>query len=849
MSNENTYNNPQQSNEEQGVDIKNLIFNFLGHWYLFLIGAVVALAIGFIITRYTTKIYQTTGTVVIKEGRQGIDPTAIMTNIAYGNQQNLENEIAVIKSYSLTDRVVKKMGIEVSYWEKGRFVASELYKDTPFLVEFDRSQPQAVGLVYNIEFTDDEHFTLSAKTDKGTIVSFYDFILEQRLSDTMCEINYSQQFRQGEWFETGFNHLRIVLKDKYEAGQLAGRNLSFYLNSYPSLVKQMKTFSASPTNKQSSVVLISMSGANRKKIVDFTNTLLNEYVMKGLEKKNIVSENTIEFIDQQLGDIEESLSTAEQELKDFRTRNDLMNLDAQANQVYGVLQNLDGERAEMRVNVKIYKRLQEYIQSNIDDPENLAAPSTMGINDVLLNRLVSELVTLSQTKATQLLILTDEHPQIIKLDEQIVTIKKNLLENVNNIVSNAEMGLKEIENRIAQTEARSQTLPEKQRELLKYQRNFNLNDDTYKYLMQRRAEAQILKASNTPDNEILDIARLDTTLLVKPRAKMNYLIALIIGLLIPALYLFLKDFFNVTINERKDLEKLTRFPIIGQVAQVEDKNPLVVINSPKAPIAEAFRSIRTNIEFITQGKSKSIILVTGDVQGIGKTFNSINMASIYALYGKKTVLLGFDMRKPKLYQEFNLTNNIGLSSYLSNKEPLENIIQPSIKIPNLDVITSGPIPPNPAELIASEKCNELFAELKERYDYIVIDTPPLGLVTDAYLLMRFSDVNLFIVRQGQTNKNIFGSIIKDIEDRGLEASIVINGIESGKGYGYRYGRYRYGYGYGYAYGYGYGKYGYGTGYYGEGEEKEEKGVKGLIQRVFNGKKSHHHHHHHSNSKK
>lgn len=837
MANDNSYNKMQQNNEEQSIDIKNLIFIFLDHWYWFLIAGVVALAIGYVINRYSTKVYQTTGTVIVKDGRQGLDPTMIMSNINFGNQQKLENEIAILNSYTLTERVVKKMGIEVTYYGKGRISGSELYDDSPFEVEFDRSVPQAVGLVYNISFNDDNYFTLSATSD---YLSKYDFILCQRVVDSMGEINFSQQFKQGEWFETGYNRLRIVLKEKYNPALLIGRNLSFWLNSYPNIVAQMKHFSVSASNKQSSVVIINMSGTNSKKIVDFTNTLMNEYVMSGLEKKNLVSENTIEFIDLQLGDIEESLSTAEKELKEFRQQNEFMNLDVQANQVYKVLQDLDRERAEMQVNVKIYKRLQDYIQSQIDDPENLAAPSTMGITDQLLNRLVTELVTLSQTKATQLLTLTEQHPQIMKLDEQIVTTKKTLLETVNNLVENAQLSLREIEKRIAQTEMQSRAMPEKERQLLSYQRNFNLNDETYKYLMQRRAEAQILKASNTPDNEILDIARLETTRLVKPRSTTNYLIALIIGLLIPALYLFLKDFFNVTINDKKDLEKLTRFPIIGQVAQVDSTDPLVVINTPKAPIAEAFRSIRTNIEFITQGKSKSTILVTGDMQGIGKTFNSINMASIYALYGKKTVLLGFDMRKPKLFQEFNLTNNVGLSSYLSNKEPLENIIQPSIKIPNLDIITSGPIPPNPAELIASEKCNELFAELKEMYDYIIIDTPPLGLVTDAYLLMRHTDVNLFIVRQGHTNKNIFGSIIRDLEDRGLEAAIVINGIQSAKGYGYRYGNYKYGYGYGYAYGYGYGKYGYGTGYYGEEGEKKKKGL-------F--KRSSSDHHHHSSKKK
>ena len=214
------------------------------------------------------------------------------------------------------------------------------------------------------------------------------------------------------------------------------------------------------------------------------------------------------------------------------------------------------------------------------------------------------------------------------------------------------------------------------------------------------------------------------------------------------------------------------------------------------------------------------------MQRIGKTFNSINVASIYALYGKKTVLLGFDMRKPKLFKEFGLSNNIGLSSFLSNKESFDNIIQSTSAIPSLDIITSGPIPPNPAELIASDKCKELFDLLRERYDYIIIDTPPVGLVTDAFLLMKYSDVNLFIVRQGVTNKNIFGSIIKDLENRDLNISIVINGIQTNKG-GYGYGK-KYGYGYGYAYGYGYGRYGsnssgyYGNDYYGEAENEGKK---------------------------
>ena len=820
MQNETTNYKPQQSTDEQSIDIKQLIYICLSHWYLFVIFVVLALAVGFVINRYKPSVYQTSGTVLIKSD-QTFDPTSLMTNLNTG-KSNVENEMAILRSYSLAERTIKKMNLEVTYSEKGRVSTVELYKTAPFTVEFDRSVPQAVGLTYEITAFNTEAFSLHGTSE---FLTKYDYVLCQTLQSVPQKVDVVTECKQGEWIDNGYNRFRIVLNENYNPEKDNSRKLYFRLNSYPSLVRQLSSYTVSATSKQSSVVSIVMNGSNPGKIVEFTNMLMNEYVNRGLEKKNMVSENTIRFIDEELTGIQESLGSAESELKEFRTQNDLMNLDMQATQIYNNLQALERERAEMTVNVKIYKRLQDYIKEQIDDPENLAAPSTMGIADPLLNQLVRDLVTLSQTKATQLLTQTEQHPQIVKLNEQIVTTKKTLLETINNLVINADMSLDEINKRIAKAVSETKVLPEKQQQLINYQRNFNFNDETYKYLMQRRAEAQILKASNTPDNEVLDVARLERTVRIAPRTSMNYLIALILGLLIPAVYLFLKDFFNVSISDRKDVEKLTSYPIVGQVAQTSSKDPLVVVNSPKSPIAESFRSIRTNVEFITQGKNQSTILVTGDMQSIGKTFNAINVASIYALYGKKTVLLGFDLRKPKLFKEFGLNNNIGLSSFLSNKEPFESIIQSTTAIPSLDIITSGPIPPNPAELIASEKCDELFKLLRERYDYIIIDTPPVGLVTDAFLLMKHSDVNLFIVRQGVTNKNIFGTIIKDMESRGLKMSIVLNGIQTNKGYGYGYGK-KYGYGYGYAYGYGYGRYGssnsgyYGNDYYGENPQED-----------------------------
>lgn len=808
-------------NDDQSIDIKSLVYIFLNHWYLFLICAVVAVGLGWLYNHIKTPEYQVSGTIMVKDDRSGLDPTAIMTRSSYSSIQNLDNEIAILRSYSLCEQVVKKMDMEVAYYDNSRFLSYELYKSTPFTVEFDRSVPQAVNLHYDILIHDDD-ITLKAKSEYH---SEYDYTTEQFIAQRPEDINISGNYHFEEWIDTGFNRFMIHKSPRFKPHVHNDKKMSFCFYDYLTLTKRMRSFTVSPISKQASILSIGMTGENRQKMVEFVNTLMDVYADRGLERKNIVSDNTIKFIDEQLTETESTLNKAEVDLQEFRSAHDLTNLDAQTRQVITSLKALEEQHAGMVVNQQYYKRLQSYIQENINNPDNLAAPSAMGISDPLLNKLVSDLVNLNQQKASLLLTLTEEHPQIIKIDEQIVTTKRTLLENINNLVEKTAMGINDIESRIKKSENEARNLPQKERMLIGYQRKFTLSQETYNYLMQRRAEAQILKASNTPDNEIIDYASTKRASVVAPRKAMNLLLALIIGLLVPALILFLRDYFNVKIQSRKDVEKATSFPIIGQIGLCNGKDPLVVINKPKSPVAEAFRSVRTNIDFITQNKPKSTILVTGDMQSVGKTFNSINIASIYALYGKKTLLLGFDMRKPKLFQEFGLSNNIGLSSYLSNRNSLDEVIQNSGKIDSLDLITSGPIPPNPAELIASDKCNELFDELKQRYDYIIIDTPPLGLVTDAFLLMKYSDANIYIVRQGHTDKNIFASIIQDIEQRGLKVNIVINGIHQEGGYGY--GKYHYGYGYGYSYGYGYGsKYGsygdVGEGYYTDYDGKSKK---------------------------
>lgn len=811
--------------QEEGTDIKALIVKFLSYWYLFAIFIVLSLMVGYVVNKYSKNVYQVSSTIYVKEQKMGLDATSMMTGMNFRNFGNVQNEIGILQSYMLAEKALRELDFNVSYFAKGRFATMELYKDSPFTVELDYSKPQMTGVIYNVNILENGQYELTAESENANI---YDFETDEYVGK-FDQVNFAGIYNLGDTISNGYNTFRIILNSHYQYREDNRMKYMFRVNSMMSQVKMMSNLSVNNTQKQSSLILLTIQGTNAAKIVDYLNQLCAEYIKRDLDIKNKVSENTIKFIDKELMGIQESLDKAEIDLQTFQQGNDFMNLDAQATELFNYLKANEKRRSELELNLKYYKDLKTYIQANLDEPDKLIAPSAMGINDPLLNSLVSSLVELSSRKSTQLITSTDKNPVVISLDQQIAQTKRQLLENINNIINNTNMMIRGVDDNINKLDEQVKNLPETQRQLLGYQRKFAYNESIYNFLMQRRSEAQILKASNTPDNEIIDIARMSLVRRVSPKTRTIFLVAFALGILIPIAIILLKDFLNTKIYERKDVENATKFPIVGQIPNVESKSAskMIVIESPKSSVAESFRSIRTNIDFIVHGSEKATILVTGDIPSVGKTYISINMASIYSLYGKKTVLVGFDLRKPRLYQEFGLSNKLGTSSYLANKASIDEIIQPSGKVPSLDVISAGPIPPNPAELIASKRCAQFFDELKSRYDYIIVDTPPLAFVTDAFLLVKHVDATIFVVRQGVTNKKIFESMSKEFENRNMKINIVINGIKYTGTYGYRYS---YGYGgSGYGYGYGYGS-GYGSGYYGNDDHKHKK--EGLIGRIL-----------------
>ena len=836
--------------QESSIDYRLLLFKFYHHWKLFAAVMVLALTVAFFFNKYAIPQYEVKTTVLVRDkSERKIDPQDLLGIGMLNNQQNLQNEIGILTSNNMVYRAITRSGFDVAYYSVDRFRLRELftsnpfleiaryyngnpfnafterYNDAPFRVIIDNALPQPVNVRFNLTILSPYRFRLEASEEEAVL---YNFSTYRFKSNTPLPIQVDGIWFFGQEIVTPEFKFKIVRTENTNHWSSAGRTWSFIFRDYDALAGAFRAFRVEPINREASIVEIKLRGTLPAKMSDFLNILTREYLARGLELKNEVATRTIAFIDSELSGISDSLGTSERDLMTFRTKKEVMNLDDEATQVFEKMMQLQDEKAALTVQTNYLRNMKQYMDNN-QNLNELIVPSSMGINDPVLNSLTLQLTQLYMKRSDNIQFSTEKNPSLISIETQIAVTRSALYENVINSINSNEMAMKELNGRVAAINARINNLPETQRVLFGIERKFKLIDATYTYLLQKRSEAQITRAANLADNEVIDEASPKAAVQVFPKKSMNYLIALILGLAIPIAWILGREYFNTTIISREDVEKHTKLPVVGQVLHNSKPGNLVVITSPKSTQAEAFRTVRTNINYLVQGKTQQTILVTSDMVGAGKTFVSINLASVFALYGKRTLLMGFDLRKPKIFEDFGLTNQDGISSYLVKAVGLDNIIQHT-GVANLDILMAGPIPPNPSELIASERCAEMFGQLKQRYDYIIIDTPPVGLVTDAILLTKFADANLFLIRQGVTHKKIFASVIADLESRQIaNLAILINDINLEKGsygYGYHYG---YGYGYG-SYGYGNYGYGYGYGYYSDDEEKLPK--PNIIQRLL-----------------
>ena len=794
----------QQDDEESTINFNPVewLFTFLHYWYLFVIALAIAMGLAMLKNRRWIPSYYSQGTLVIKESSPyGGASIGLMQGFGVdAGYKNVNNQMIMLGSYDLMSRVVDSLPfLDVEYITQGRFKTRQLYRQTPILIEPRHIDPRAYGILFQVNFESDGTLRVASTNE-----------------DTPMEI----RVRYGEPISCSLFDITVWPTEL----MVNSGKMYFKFRSHESLVDEfMSRLKLSFVTEGSTVLALSLTSETPQRDCEFIDMLAKIYLLQNLEEKNKVAENSIRFINEQLDNLQASLQVSEGAMTDFRQENKIIDVNSYAGQIMGYLSKYDQQKMEIRLRETYFDYLINYIHTNIEN-DAVIMPSTMGVTDANLVGLVKQLNELRIQRGE----LTEKNVYYAKYTKDMENVKTSIEELVNSMRAAMAIEKEDLEKRTHEAEAMLRTLPQKELQMVAIERNYRIDDNYYTFFLQKRAEAEIQKASNTPDNSIMDKAR--TTAIMNAKAKSKTTSTyLIVGFLIPLVLIILSELLNNKIRSPKDVVKLKMFRLIGTLRHAKNQNPTLVRASPRSSYAEMLRAIRTRIEFVLRRKEKMVICITSTESGDGKTFLSTNLAALYAMAGKKVLLVDLDLRKPNIHTKLGLENGVGMSNYLVGDCEEKDILMHDTPF-GFDFVHAGTIPPNPGELVHSDKLADFIARMREQYDFIVMDTSPIGLVPDAYASIEHSDMCLYVIRCMQTNKSFCKQTLEqmtEVIDTPEKVQIILSDIPTegrhsyGSGYGYGYGGYG-GYGYGHlGYG-GYGGYSYG-GYGGNSNRSKRYG--------------------------
>ena len=777
----NNYSNKQSLDEEGGSDFDVLAWvrRILHYWYLFAIAIVIALCASYLTNRKWLPSYYSSGTIIIKESTGGAQ------NLMHGfgvdpGYRNVNNQVVMLGSYDLTKRVIDSLPfLNVDYISQGRFKTRNIYTNTPIIVEKDPKAHTLYGPLWRCTFQSDGSLLLES-TDEDmplSVVTHY-----------------------GERVETPYFTATIWPTEK----MINKGVVYFRFRTTDGLVNEFLTrMQLNYVTEGCTVLRISLTSETPERDRDFIDKLSDIYLLQNLERKNLVADNSIKFINEQLELLEKSLEVSETEMTTFRQQNKFVDVGSYAGQLMSKMAAYDQEFMSLRLKETYLDYLTNYLEQSIEQG-GIVAPSSLGLNEPMLMSLTQQLNDLQIQRGE----VSEKNVYYAKYTNDINNVKSAINEVVKSMRASLEIEKADLNKRSSNVEREIQHLPTKELQMVAIERNYRIDDNYYTFFLQKRAEAEIQKASNTPDNDILDRAR--TTVVINNKDKRKTTTTyLLISVLIPLLLIILSELTNDKIRTPKEAEKLSHFRMLGTIRHAKIQNPTLVKSNPRSTYAEMLRAIRTRIEFLVQRKDKIVLCITSTESGDGKTFLSSNLASLYALTGKKTLLLDLDIRKPNIHTKLGLEDGLGVTNYLIGDCTLEDLVVRD-SLFDFDIIRAGTIPPNPGELIHSDKLAEMISTLRQQYDFIIIDTSPIGLVPDAYSIVEQTDITLYVIRCLQTSKSFCKQTLEQLEiDQENKIHLILSDIPT-NGY---HGGYHYGYGassYGYGYGYGYGSKQYGS---------------------------------------
>lgn len=777
-------------------DFKGFLIKIGSYWRWFLLSLLITFTIAYQVNVRIEKIYGMETLISVKEESNPLftSNTSLVFNWG-GTSDQVQTISTTLQSRSHNELVVDKLQYYIDYLVQGKYNLVDAYGTVPFYVAIDKSKGQLAGSLIGIKFLNENEYEIRIPFENNT-VSLISYSTNSRDNTAVVPGDFVKKYRVGEQVLLPFLNWKLLLKDN--PGFYKGNEYFVRFNDFDATVSRYKGINVRSDDKGGSIITLAMQGNNKARMVEYLNSTVKMLMKRQLDSKNQFATNTISFIDSTLVAMESQLKETGEELKSFRKGKNIYDIEEGGGKFSNQVLEYDVKKDEVSRKLAYYNSLKSYLKSSVDYSK-LPAPSVAGIEDPNIVVNISKLIALS-TQRSEMAYAVKSDKIFKDFDSQMEAVKKVLLENIASAKSSLQFDLATINAKINQTESSIKRLPDDQQELIKIKRKYDLSNNIYSTFLQKRSEADIVKAANLSDIRFIDPAKDVGGGLIGPRTSVNYVLALFLGILFPLVLVFIIFFINDSIQNTEDISKLTQIPLIGVVGLNKEITNLAVFDRPKSSLSESFRAIRSSLQFLYKSQhvdGAKTLMITSSVSGEGKTFCSINIATVFALSEKKTVIVGLDLRKPRLFDEFNLTNKVGIVNYLIKQKSIDEIINPT-QIPFLDVIVSGPIPPNPAEMILSEGMGELISELKKRYDYIILDTPPVGLVSDSLELAQYCDVTLYIVRQNFSKKEMITLLNNRVKRGELKnASIVLNGFENkakyGATYGYSYGTYSNGY--------------------------------------------------------
>lgn len=795
----------EEKNERQGVqpeeqtNIQEILFHYLIHWPWFVISVIICIACAWGYLRLTTPIYNISATVLIKDDKKGSSTSMSSEMEKMGldgfvsSSSNVDNEIEVLSSRTLAREVVSSLGLFVTYMDEDEFPQRELYRTSPVLVSLTPQEADKLPQTMKVSMVLQSTGAMSAQVAVG-------------------EKQYRKQFEKlPAVFPTDEGTVAFfvnndTLSSVCPESVTKERHITAFINSPFSVAKGYAgSLSITPTSKSTSVVVVSLKNSNTQRGKDYIDKLLEMYNINANNDKNEVAQKTAEFIDERIGIISKELGSTEQDLENFKRSAGITDLSSEAQIALAGNAEYEKKRVENQTQINLIMDLQRYLQGT----EYEVLPANVGLQDTGVagaidryNEMVAERNRLLRTS-------TESNPTIVNLNTSIRAMRDNVKATLDATLKGLEITRVDLIREASRYSRRINDAPTQERQFVSIARQQEIKSGLYLMLLQKREENAIVLAATANNAKIIDEALADGNP-VSPKRMTIYLVALIFGIGIPVGIIYLIGLTKLKIEGRADVEKLTSLPVIGDVPLADEKSgSIAVFENKNNLMSETFRNVRTNLQFMLE-KGKNVILITSTISGEGKSFISSNLAISLSLLGKKVVIVGLDIRKPGLNKVFNMPRKEqGITQYLTDTtRNLMDLVQPSDINNNLYILLGGTIPPNPTELLARDGLDQAIGILRSNFDYVILDTAPVGMVSDTLLIRRVVDLSVYVCRADYTRKTEFTLINELAEDNKLpNLCVAINGLDlQKKKYGYYYGYGKYGKYYGYGKRYGYGEY-------------------------------------------